>query len=83
MSDSFQIIIEYKGCEKTFDADLLIQGYSYKIKVIVDEKDIYFEPDNEGSYRVISMPWQNEKDFEKLDHALLFAIRQKIEEILR
>jgi hypothetical protein len=29
------------------------------------------------------MPWQKEKDFVKIDHKLLYAIQEKIEEILQ
>ncbi len=83
MNDTYQIIVQYRGEEKIFHADLLPYGYSYQIKVIINDQQIYFEPDDEGSYRVISMPWQKEKDFEKMDHALLYAIQQKIEEILK
>lgn len=83
MSDTFQLIVQYEGEEKAFAADLLPYGYSYQIKVLINGQEIYFEPDDEGSYRVISMPWQKEKDFEKMDHTLLYTIQQKIVEILK
>ena len=83
MSDSFQIIVQHKDEEKAFEAELLLYGYSYQIKVRVNDLDIYFEPDDAGSYRVIRMPWQKEKDFEKIDRTLLYVIQQQLEEILK
>ena len=83
MSDPFQIIVQHKDEEITFDAELLLYGFSYQLKVRINEQDIYFEPDDEGSYRVIRMPWQKEKDFEKIDRTLLYLIQQQLEEILK
>jgi hypothetical protein len=83
MADSFEISIEYRGEEKTLTGYLLLYGYSHQIKMVVDEMEIYFEPDEEGIYRVLKMPWQKQKDFEKMDRALLYAIQQKIIEVLK
>jgi hypothetical protein len=83
MADSFEISIVYKGVEKKLTGYLLVYGYSHQLKMVVDEIEIYFEPDEEGVYRVIKMPWQKQKEFEKIDRGLLYAIQQKIIEALR
>ena len=82
MTDEFNLIIEYSGEVKEFPANLLLQGYTHKFKVLVDGLEIFFEPDEEGSYRAVKMPWQDEKQLEKMDRSLLRAIQEKIEAIL-
>jgi hypothetical protein len=82
MTDEFNLIIEYRGEVKEFPANLLLQGYTHKFKVLVDGLEIFFEPDEEGSYRAVKMPWQDEKQLEKMDRNLLQAIQEKIEAIL-
>jgi hypothetical protein len=54
----------------------------HKFKVIIDAKEVFFEPDEEGSYRAAIMPGQDEKDSGKIDRNLLRAMREKIESIL-
>ena len=82
MADEFNLIIEYRGEVKEFSASLLLQGYTHKFKVLVDGLEIFFEPDEEGSYRAVKMPWQDEKQLEKMDRSLLRAIQEKIQAIL-
>ena len=82
MTDEFNLIIEYSGEVKEFPASLLLQGYTHKFKVLVEGLEIFFEPDEEGSYRAVKMPWQEEKAIEKIDKNLLKAIQEKIEAIL-
>jgi hypothetical protein len=50
--------------------------------VPVDGLEIFFAPNEEGSYRAVKMPWQEKKQFEKVDRNLLQAIQEKIEYIL-
>jgi hypothetical protein len=82
MTGDFNLIIEYRGEVKEFSASLLLQGYTHKFKVLVNGLEIFFEPDEEGSYRAVKMPWQEEKAIEKIDKNLLKAIQEKIEAIL-
>ncbi len=49
--DPFDIPVTYKGKEIVFPAELLPMGYTYKIKVTIDEIDVLFEPDEEKNYR--------------------------------
>jgi len=83
MTEEFLLSILYKGQEQHFPAKLLLQGYTHKFQVTLPETDVFFEPDEEGQYRVIKMPGQEEKDLSKIDKVLLAEIQKKIEEILR
>jgi hypothetical protein len=82
MTDDFDLIINYRGEQAHFPARLLLQGYTHKFKVMVDGKEVFFEPDEEGSYRAVKMPWQDERELEKIDQNLLKAIQEKIQAIL-
>lgn len=83
MTDPFTITINYKGAQRDFTAQLLLQGYSYKFKVLIDELEVFFEPDDDGSFRAIKMPGQDQKALEKLDKQLLFEIQQQLESIIK
>jgi hypothetical protein len=82
MTDEFDLIIDYNGEQKNFPAKLLLQGYTHKFKIMINDKEIFFERDEEGSYRAMKMPWQNEKELEKIDKQLLRAIQEKIQAII-
>lgn len=82
MTDEFTLTIHYKGEDLHFQARLILQGYSHKFQVMVDEKEIFFEPDEEGHYRAVKMPLQEEAAFAKIDREILSSIQQKIEIIL-
>jgi len=49
---------------------------------MIAETEVFFEPDEEGHYRSVKMPWQEEKQIEKIDRDLLREIGQKIEAVL-
>ena len=83
MSDEFTLSIEYKEKSKDFQARLLLQGYTYKICVTVNDMEVYFEPDEEGRFRVVRIPGQDEKKLEKIDKGLLQELKNKIEFIIR
>jgi hypothetical protein len=82
MTDEFILTITYKQEQTDFKARLLLQGYVHKFRVMVDEMEIFFEPDEEGHYRAVKMSWQDEKQIEKIDKNLLSVIAQKIEAVL-
>lgn len=82
MTDEFILEIEYKGQLKKLPAQLLLQGYTHRFKVRLDSLEVFFEPDEEGNYRAISIPGQDEKLLEKIDRSLLRAIQEKIQAIL-
>jgi len=82
MTDSFILSVNYKGTALDFTAQLMLQGYTHKFKVLINTTDVYFEPDEEGIYRAIKMPGQEEKDLAAIDRDLLSLIQQKITTIL-
>jgi hypothetical protein len=82
MTDEFDLIIDYRGEQKHFPARLLLQGYTHKFKVIIDNKEVSLERDEEGSYRALLRPRQDEIEFGKIDRNLLRAIQEKIESIV-
>lgn len=82
MTDEFTLSVNYKGQEHHFNARLILQGYSHKFLVLINETEVFFEPDEEGCYRAVTMPHQDEKQLAKIDTALLGIIQQKIESVL-
>jgi hypothetical protein len=82
MTDEFALIITYKGREQHFTARMIPQGFTHRFQVSLPETDVFFEPDEEGGYRAITMPGQDEKILSKIDKGLLAGIQLKIEEIL-
>ncbi len=82
MAEDFIIEIIHEGESLSFTARLLQQGYSHKFEVTINDKPVFFEPDDAGSYRVVKMPWQNEKELLNINKTLLAEISKKIEAIL-
>jgi uncharacterized protein YecE (DUF72 family) len=82
MTDEFVLTVRYKGELKDLNARLLLQGYTHRFRVIIDQTEAFFEPDEEGHYRVVKMPGQDEQQLLKLDRELLQAIQEEIETIL-
>jgi len=83
MTDEFMLSVNYKGEQKDYPARLLLQGYTYKICVIVDDMEVYFEPDEEGSFRVVKMPGQDDKKLENMDKGLLQGLSERIEKVVK
>ena len=82
MTEPFILSVNHNSQELEFTAQLLLQGYTHKFKVLIDQAEVFFEPDEEGHYRAVKMPWQEQRGLEKIDQGLLSAIQQKIESIL-
>ncbi len=82
MTEEFTITVHYKGDDLQFTARLLLQGYSHQFEVDINGVLVHFEPNDSGSYRVLKMPWQEEKELLKIDKTLLAAISGSIEAIL-
>lgn len=82
MRDEFTLTIEGGGEQQDFNARLLVKGYTHQFCVTVNEIEVFFERDEEGRYRAIKMPWQEEKQLEKINKRLLQQIAEKIETIL-
>jgi len=82
MADDFLLTVTYRGLETEYKARLFLQGYTFKICVTINDMEVYFERDEEGSFRVARMPDQDEMKLEKIDKDLLIKLKEKIEEML-
>lgn len=84
MTDPFIIVVQSKGIERQFEAELEIIGYTHRFRVALAEGvEVFFERDEEGHYRAILPPESQENARHTFtDTALLKAIAEKIEEIL-
>jgi hypothetical protein len=83
MTEQFELSVQYKGEEKIFAVYFIPKGYSYQLKIVIDQKEIFFEPDEGGSFRVIVANDLQQKDFEKTDQQLLYEIQQQLEKDLK
>lgn len=82
MEEPFILTVPYKGGEKEVQAQLQLAGYSHRFAVMIDDTEMYFERDDSGDYRALLPPHVTEKEAQHLDHELLQAIAEKIQEIL-
>ena len=78
MGESFTLTIEHRGSEQQLEAQLLATGYTHKFIVLVNGVEVFFERDEEGSYRAI-LPGADEKTRQTIDRELL----QKIADTLQ
>ena len=70
MTDDFILEVNYLGVDQQYTGNLLLQGYTHKIRVLINETEVFFEPDEEGKSRVVRMPGQDEQKLEKVDKTL-------------
>ncbi len=56
MNEPFLLELTYQNKTLEFPAAFQRYGYTYRIVVTVNEVNYIFEPDEEGSYRVIGDP---------------------------
>ncbi len=82
MSDEFVLTVQFKGEERQFESSLIQRGYTHQFRILIGDKEVFFEPDEEGHYRAVKMPAQEAQELEKIDKALLSAIQQEIEKTL-
>ena len=54
MNEPFLIPVTYQGSEQDYKARFERWGYTHRIAVLIGEATFIFEPDEEGSYRVLS-----------------------------
>jgi hypothetical protein len=77
MTEPIVITVPYQGTEKQFEIQLEMTGYTYRIKAIVNEVTVFFEPDEEKQYRAV-VPYENAEAGKKLDAGLLQAIAETL-----
>jgi len=56
MTETFILPVDFLGTEHEFKARFERYGYTHRIAVLIDEKTIVFEPDEEGLYRAMNTP---------------------------
>ncbi|MGY3213647.1 hypothetical protein [Mucilaginibacter sp. HD30] len=56
MTETFILPVDYQGTEHELKARFERYGYTHRIAVLIDENTFVFEPDEEGSYRVMITP---------------------------
>ncbi len=82
MTEDFILDINYKGEDRAYKANLILQGYSHRFRVLAEGREIFFEPDEQGGYRAVQMPGQDPKEMEKIDRNLLALLGERITSIL-
>ena len=81
MPESFTITVSWKNQDRSFEAELRMFGYTYKIAVMVDGTEVIFEPDEERNFRAMVPP---DLETRKLPAAgLLEAIAEELETNLK
>ena len=80
MSKSFDLPVWYHGRELFFPAELMQIGYTHKIKVLINETDVLFEPDEERNYRAVIQSADNAKS-SSLKPDLLQAIVETLHDL--
>lgn len=80
MYDEFELPVMHKSKELFFPAQLQQWGYSHRFRVDVFGSEIFFEPDEEKSYRALVNP---DNLNPQITPDLLQAIAESIETIVR
>jgi hypothetical protein len=79
MGEFFTLTVEHGGKEQQLETQLLVTGYTHKFMVLVNGVEVFFEPDEEGSYRAVLPFGAEEKMMRTIDVGLL----QKIADTLQ
>lgn len=53
MDDQFELDIEYQGKHVVIPVRLYKWGYTHRLEASIDDVRVFFEPDENGSYRAI------------------------------
>ena len=83
MDDPFEITVFYKGENLCFNARFIRYGYTHRIIVSLSGRDVVFEPDEEKNYRALVDPADTATSHKETEIALLRAIAETIEQIVR
>jgi hypothetical protein len=80
MEDSFSIDVDFKGREYSFEALLVVVGYTFKFYVVINGVEVTFEPDEERNYRAI-INVSDQSSIKGDDIELIKAVGDKIQSI--
>jgi len=81
MDEPFTLTVPYKGKQQEFETELMVTGYTYKFRTMVNGTEVFFERDDAGEFRALA-PNADAKQLQSLDPGLLQAIAQQLEIIL-
>lgn len=81
MEEEFFLPIEFKGQTLELPCVFRKLGYTYKIAVRVSDKDLLFEPDEEGRFRAALVNWQDDRS--GIDRQLLEVITEQLTAYLK
>lgn len=76
MNEPFILEVIYKNTPHEFAAAFQRYGYMYRIAVSIEEMVFFFEPDEEGNYRVLGAPVGA-----VVDVGLLRVIAEKLDQL--
>ncbi len=82
MAESFLLPVIYKSKEQEYPAELLVMGYTHKIRVAIGPLHFLFEPDEEKNYRAV-METSETGTESSTDAGLLQAISETLHELFR
>ncbi|HEV3252531.1 MAG TPA: hypothetical protein VGZ71_16340 [Puia sp.] len=82
MDEPFIISVFYKGKKREFEARFQKWGFSHRFLVEVEGIPLFFERDEEGSYRAVLFPETAREKNQVIDAGLLKAIAGEIQSIL-
>ncbi len=80
MPETFTLTTNYKNEDRNYEAELRAYGYTYKIAIMIDDTEILFERDEEGSFRAV-MPQVDAKKIP--DRQLIQLITEELERLFR
>ena len=76
MDGSFTLVVNYKGKEYQVEGELCIFGYTHKIAINFEGREILFEPDEERNYRAVMPGYDSSKT--EIDIGLVQAISKEL-----
>lgn len=74
---AFELPVTYHDKELLFPATYIPAGFTHRIRVMINDTEVFFEPDEEGSYRALVAATDN-RVMDKMDKGLLEAVLQSI-----
>lgn len=81
MEEVFTLPIMYKGQETLVEFSFRKLGYTYKISAMIGDKEVHFEPDEEGSFRAtLAEPFAGR---EAMDQGYISAVSEKLTNVLK
>ena len=82
MDNDFEVSVTYKNQELNFSAKFIPFGYSFKFEVDVNGIPVFFEPDEERSFRAI-IDLSIENAHYKINVELLKLIADTLEDLFK